>query len=461
MSHFTRRVTLPVSADELFAWHERPGAFERLTPPWQRVTVVEQSGGIRDGGRVVLELSIGPVPVRWTLAHRDYARGRQFRDVQLHGPFAVWDHRHRMEPVSAHQSILDDSIGYRLPFGVLGRIGGHRFARSELRRLFAYRHAVTAADLSRHAAFADKGTLTVAITGATGLVGSSLIPYLTTAGHTVRRLVRHGGHAKPGDARPGDIGWAPERGELDPAALDGVDAVIHLAGSPISERWSDEHKREVVESRVQGTRTIARAIAAMPRKPKVLLSASAVGFYGDTGDREADETTPAGTGFLADVARAWEAETGPAEQAGVRVVHPRFGIIVTPKGGALAKLLPPFQLGAGGKLGNGQQWMSWVALDDVLGALEHLLFTESASGAYNVTSPRPVTNEQFSHTLAHVLGRPALMTVPAFALRAMFGEMADEMLLAGQRVLPRRLEASDFRFRLPDLEAALRFELGR
>ena len=456
MPIFTRRTEFPVPVEALFAWHERPGAFERLSPPWDGVTVAERSGGIRDGARVVLNVPAGPVTTRWVIEHEGYVPNAQFRDVMRRGPFARWEHTHRFVSLGAGRSALEDVVEYDLPLGVLGQLGGGAFTRAKIRRAFDYRHAVTAADLARHATLAHRPPMHVAITGSTGLVGSALVPFLTTGGHTVRRLVRDAARAAPGD-----VLWDPTRGSIDAAALEGVDAVIHLAGEPVSERWTREHKAAILASRVQGTRLIAETIAGLARPPRVFVSTSAVGVYGDGGDQELDERSPHGRNFLAEVAEQWELAAEPARAAGIRTVHPRLGVVLSPRGGALARLLPPFQMGGGGKLGSGKQWMSWITLDDTVGAYHHLLGDESLAGPVNVTAPAPVTNAEFSHTLAHVLGRPALLTVPGFALKAMFGEMADVMLLRGQRVLPARLLQSGFTFQHPTLESALRFELGR
>jgi uncharacterized protein (TIGR01777 family) len=460
---FSKRTRIPVPSSALFDWHERQGALERLIPPWEQVEVVQRTGGIRDGARVVVSVPLAPlVRTRWLVEHRDYIEGRQFRDVQLQGPFAHWVHTHRIEPDGPDASTLEDSIDYALPLGPLGALFGGAIASAKLRRLFGYRHAVTAADLERHARFAGRGTLRIAITGSHGLIGSALVPFLTTGGHEVRRLVRPGGrHQSDGAGAAGDIPWDPAGMRLDPAALEGVDAIVHLAGEVVSERWTPEHKRAIRESRVNGTRLLAQTIAAMTRPPGVFISASAVGYYGDGGQRLLDESAPPGTDFLARVSQEWEQAARPAAERGVRVVHPRFGVVLSPAGGALAKLLPPFKLYGGGKLGSGKQWMSWVALDDVVGALHHLLFTESLAGPVNVVTPNPVTNEEFGQTLGRVLHRPAKLTVPGFVVRAMFGEMGETMLLAGQRLVPRRLLESGFRFRYPTLEEALRFELGR
>lgn len=462
MPAFLHRSRIPAPAATVFEWHKRPGAFERLTPPWSPARVVERRGGIESGAQVVVEVPVAPlVRTRWRVEHRDYIEGRQFRDVQITGPFARWEHTHRVEPEGNEASVLEDSIAYDFPLPPFGELVGGALARGQLERLFAFRHAVTAADLARHARVADRGALRVAVTGSTGLIGSALVPFLTTGGHEVHRIVRGSRPAPPGDPASGAIPWDPERGALDAARLEGFDAVIHLAGDPVSERWTSERKRAIRESRVKGTGLLARTLAGLERPPAVLVTASAVGFYGDGGDRLLDESSPAGTDFLAAVSREWEAAAAPAAERGIRVAHARFGVVLSPEGGMLGKLLPSFRLYGGGKLGSGRQWLSWIALDDAIGALHHILFTSSLSGPVNVVAPNPVTNEQFGRTLGGVLDRPSAVTVPAFAIRAMFGEMGDTVLLAGQRVASRKLLESGFPFRFPELEGALRWELGR
>ena len=452
---FTRSVTLPVSAADAFAWHERPGAFERLTPPWERVDVESHVGGIRDGARVVLRVHVGPFATRWRLEHRDYVAGRQFHDVQLAGPFASWRHRHLFRDDGPGRSVLTDDIELAPPLGGLGALAAGRTIHRRLDRLFAYRHAVTAVDLARHQPYADRAPLTVAVTGATGLIGGALTAFLTTGGHTVRRITRR-------PRAPGDIARDPAARRIDPGALDGVDAVVHLAGASVDARWTEAHKREIMHSRVDGTRLVAETIARLDRPPRVLVSGSAVGYYGSRGDEVLDERSAPGQGFLADVCRAWEAAAEPAERAGIRVVHPRLGVVLSPRGSALPKLLVPFRLGLGGKIGDGRAWMSCVALDDVVGALHFALMTESLRGPANVSLPEPVTNAEFSRSLAETLHRPAAVTVPPFAVKLALGaQQAEEMALASQRVMPRALLAAGFHFRHPTIGDALRFELGR
>ncbi|HET6817066.1 MAG TPA: TIGR01777 family oxidoreductase [Mycobacteriales bacterium] len=296
----------------------------------------------------------------------------------------------------------------------------------------------------------------VVVTGASGLIGSALVQSLRADNVDVVRLVRR--QAQAADERQ----WDPARRGLDAAHLEHADAVVHLAGAGIGDkRWSDDYKRSVVRSRVDGTMTIATTIAALPEssRPKVLLSASAVGFYGETGEEAVDESSPSGQGFLADVVRQWEAAAQPAVDAGVRVVHPRSGIVLSADGGALGKVLPIFKLGLGGRLGSGKQWMSWIALADEIAALRFLLTTDIA-GPVNVTAPEPVRNRDYTKAIAHALGRPAFAWVPPPALRAALGDFADEGVLVSQRVVPARLEEAGFVFTYADIDAALAALIG-
>jgi uncharacterized protein len=307
----------------------------------------------------------------------------------------------------------------------------------------------------------------ILVSGTSGLIGAALVHALTAkesggdgddAGGSTRviRLTR-----RPSAAGEDTVTWDPERGMVDTAMLERerIDAVVHLSGAPIARRWTRSRKREILVSRVDSTALLAHAVAALPEPPTTFISASAVGYYGDRGEALVDETSPPGTGFLAGVCQAWEAAAAPAEAAGIRVVHPRFGVVLSRGGGMLGSLLPVFRLGVGGRLGSGRQWLSWIAIDDAVGALRFLLEHESLHGAVNVTAPAAATNATFTATLGRVLRRPAIATVPARVLRWMLGAMADETLLTGQRVYPRILEAAGYPYRHPVLEEALRATL--
>lgn len=295
----------------------------------------------------------------------------------------------------------------------------------------------------------------IAISGSSGLVGSALVGALEARGHEVRRIVRRA------PERPTDIAWDIDHGTIDAARCAGVQAVVHLAGENLAQRWTSGARRRIRESRVTGTLALSRALAALDTKPRVLLSGSAVGVYGDRGDEILDESSTPGNDFLAEVCVAWEAATAPASEAGIRVVLLRSGIVLSQAGGALAKMLTPFKLGVGGHVGSGRQWISWMSVDDYPRVVNMLLANEAMAGPVNVVSPNPVTNAEFSRMLARVLGRPSIFTVPKFALELAMGDMARDTILASQRVLPRRLLESGFEFRQPTIEAALRAELTR
>ena len=301
----------------------------------------------------------------------------------------------------------------------------------------------------------DAEPLRIAVTGSNGLVGRALVPFLAGRGHEVVRLVRTAPRS------PNEIRWDPGHGRIEPDDLEGVDAVIHLAGEPISERWTAAAKTRIRESRVIGTRALAEALASLTKKPRVFLSGSAIGIYGNRGNEWLDESSSVGNDdFLARVAQEWEAAAAPAAQAGIRVIHPRLGVVLHPDGGALERLLSVFRIGAGGKIGNGEQWLSWIARTDAVSALHYLLRDDDLRGPVNVVAPNPETNAQFSKILGHAISRPSLASVPAMAVRLMLGaEMANATVLASQRVRPKALDEYGFRFQYPHLEGALRHEL--
>jgi uncharacterized protein len=299
--------------------------------------------------------------------------------------------------------------------------------------------------------------LHVAVTGAGGLIGSALTSRLRAERHRVTPLVRR-------QAGTGQIGWDPGAGRLDPADLEGVDAVVHLAGENIGARWTAARKAHIRSSRLDGTRLLSEALSSLRNPPAVMISASAIGIYGHRGDEILTEESPPGNpghDFLVQVGLGWEGAADPARAAGIRVVHSRFGLVLSRHGGVLARMLLPFRLGLGGPLGNGSQWMSWIAIDDLVSALIHLLLTGTLQGPVNVTSPEPARNRDFARALGKVLSRPALFPVPVAALHLLLGEMADSTLLASTRVMPGRLLASGFRFGHPALEPALRHVLRK
>jgi uncharacterized protein (TIGR01777 family) len=436
--------------DEVFAWYGRPGAFLRLSPPWQPMRLVSEADSLADG-RAVLAL---PGGLRWIADHRadSFDPPRRFVDTigyqglaSLPARLAVrWRHTHDFEELDGGRTRVIDRVDTPVP-------------AAALRPMFAYRHRQLADDLRAHRRAADHGlrAATVAVTGSSGLVGSALTAFLSTGGHRVIRLVR-----RPA-ADASERQWRPD--DPDPDLLAGVDAVVHLAGASIAGRFTDAHRRAIRDSRIAPTRRLAELVAQMSDGPRVLLSASAIGYYGyDRGDEMLTEDSGRGDGFLADVVADWEAATGAAEQAGVRVVQVRTGIVQSPLGGTLRLLRPLFTAGLGGRVGDGRQWLSWIGIDDLVDIYHRGLWDTGLHGPVNAVAPQPVRNADYTRTLAHVVHRPAVLPVPVLGPRLLLGDQgARELACASQRVLPARLQAAGHRFRHPELEQALRQLLGR
>ena len=327
-STFTKKTTLPVSCEELYQWHARPGALDRLLPPWEHIEVTERADSIEPGSRVILTNKVGPFRLRWVAEHTGCRPGQEFSDVQRSGPFKSWEHLHRFHS-KPNGSELEDRVEYQLPGGFWGDMLGGGYIRRKLEAMFRFRHCRTRDETMLHHRYRDQGPLHVAVTGSSGLLGREIGSLLTTGGHRLTRLVRSSPQA-------GELLWRPEDDENDLRALEGVDAVVHLAGESIAgRRWSPQVKAEIRSSRVEGTRNLALALARLSRPPRVLVSASAIGVYGDRGKEALDESAVLGDGFLAEVGRDWEEATIPAQRAGMRVVHARFGLVLSPRDGAL------------------------------------------------------------------------------------------------------------------------------
>lgn len=444
---------LPYPVEEVFAWHTRAGAFQRLNPPWRPVRVVKAPQSLRDGETVEIALPlIGPISIPWKLIHSGYRENERFIDEQVAGPFAEWRHTHHFIAENSTRCTMRDEIHFRAPWGLSV---ANPYIYKELSRLFRYRHHVLANDLELHARWKNEPRKTVLISGSSGFIGSALVAFLSTAGHKVIKLTRRG------TVDESERSWNPSVGSLDPEVFEGVDIVIHLGGvNLVGKRWSAQYKREILESRTRSSSLLCETISRLSRKPEAVILASATGLYGDTGERLVDESSPIGVGFLAETCAAWESSARDALMDSTRLVHLRIGTVLNPAGGALKKMLPPFTFGLGGALGSGNQYMSWIALEDLLGVFEHAMYTTSMRGAFNAVAPESVTNNEFTKTLGRILCRPTVMQVPAVALRGIFGEVADAALLASSRVAPTRLLESTYQFLYPRLEDALRAECG-
>jgi uncharacterized protein (TIGR01777 family) len=434
--------------DEVFAWFAAPGAAQRLTPPWSGVRFEREADDLA-GGRAVLRLPLG---ARWTAEHdpAGFVPGRQFVDEARSFPVRQltggWRHVHTFTPVGDDATLVGDEVSSFAP----GRV---------LRPVFAFRHRQLAEDLAalrRSRAWRDAQAppLTVAVTGSGGTVGQALTALLTTSGHRVVKLVRRD------PQRPDERRWDVD----DPAAdlLDGVDVVVHLAGESIAGRFDADHRRAVLDSRVGPTRKLAERVARS-RSTSALVCASAVGLYGpDRGDCALDESAEQGEGFLAEVVAAWESACEPAKEAGTRVAHIRTGVVQSAQGGMLRLLWPLFWLGLGGKVGDGGQWLAWIALDDLADIYRRAVLDDDLRGPINAVAPEPVRNAAYTKVLGDVLGRFAVLPVPKFGPRLLLGaEGADELAFASQRVVPARLQEVGHTFRYPAIRAALAHELGR
>lgn len=461
MAVFQTTSEISVSAQELFDWHCRPGAFERLAPPWESVELVV-TGGVQEGSQAELRMKLGLLRQTWIAEHSGIEPGRQFVDSQLRGPFSRWVHTHSTQPVSADSSLLMDHVEYSPPLGFAGRLLTGGLIRRRLERTFAYRHEVTAQDLAYHQAHSENPAMKIAVGGSTGLVGSALVPFLSTGGHEVVALARGKSPSRAVNSGVTCVEWNPAEGSIDAAGIEGCDAVVHLGGHNIaSGRWNDGRKRLLRDSRVDSTALLARTLAGLNEPPKVFVCASAIGFYGDRGDEVMTEDSSPGPRFISELCQAWEDATAAASEAGIRVVNLRIGVVLSPQGGALKKMLLPFKMCAGGVVGSGKQWWSWIALDDLVRAIVHSVQTESISGPVNMTSPEVVNNYEFTKTLGRVLRRPTIFPMPAFVVKAVFGEMGEELMLASTRCDAGRLVDSGFEFAYPSLEGALRHVLGR
>ena len=457
-SIFTKisRINAPVHT--VFQWHEKNGALERLIPPWDPLDVVFKSQGIQKGARAVMKIPAGPLPIKltWLAEHTRYTRNQQFQDKQLKGPFKYWVHTHTFTP-QGNACIMQDQIEYALPAYLFGPLVGNAAIRNKLERIFHYRHTTLARDLESHLAPTDQQPLTFLISGASGVVGTALIPFLTTGGHRVIRLVRN-----QETRHPDEIFWDPSQGYLDLTGTDPVDVAIHLSGENIGEgRWTPQKKKKIIESRNDSTRLIATTLARMASPPRLLLCASAIGYYGDRGDHVMTEANECGADFISGVCSDWEAGASAAVDKGIRVAFLRIGVVITPLGGALKKFLLPFRIGLGGKIGSGRQYMSWISVDDLIYAIQHIIHEETISGPVNLVTPEPVTNERFAKTLGRVLRRPARFTIPERLIKGVYGRMGREILLASTRVFPEKLIDAGFTFRYPELESALRHLLGK
>ena len=451
---FQKTAKAPVHRQRLWDWHMSPGAFERLSPEWQRLIPLNIPDSPREGATAEFALKNGPLKLKWLARIGPVESPYRFVDTQEKGPFASWKHEHKMDESASNESMLTDVVTFSLPWGLGSIPFARKRALAELERLFRFRHDRMLMDLKRFPDSLQGSGLSVLVSGSSGLVGKRLVPYLRTLGYEVRELSRRGG-------KKGIYSWDPDSGRIDAGALDGVDAVIHLAGENIAGgRWTAERKKRIMDSRVNGTRTLVQAIEASTTPPSVLVCASGVNYYA-MGPGSHGEADPMGEGFLAEVCANWEAEAMRARTTGTRVVCMRTGIVLDPLGGALGKMLPAFLAGMGGPIGSGKQGFSWIAMDDLLDLYEWSIWNPHLDGPLNAVHPEPVSQRTFSRVLASVLHRPSAIPLPESAVKLLFGQMGTETLLADLTVLPVKALELGHQFRFENLQDALSFMLGK
>ncbi|NCG42391.1 MAG: TIGR01777 family protein [Euryarchaeota archaeon] len=460
MPKFTHKKQYEASKQELWNWYNSPGAFRRIMPEWVGIKPV-QVGSLKDGEETIFKVSIGPIKRKWIARHHSVVENETFSDRMMKGPFGKWNHQHSFVG-SGNNTEIQDTIDWKLPLHILTGWTAAITVIPRMNQMFRYRSEKVANDLTQIQKTRDFPRQRVLVSGSTGMIGLQLCAFLEAAGHEVHRLLRIDSKLPADINSENVIRWNDKTGDIIKGDMNGFDSVIHLAGAGIGDkRWSQKRKDIIRNSRVIPTSNLSKILAGLDQPPKAFLSGSAIGYYGDQGTTLVDESSSKGDGFLSEICSEWEQASSVAEEAGIRVSHLRSGIVISPLGGALAKLLLPTKMGGGGPVGGGRQIQSWISLDDEIYAIHHLMMQDTSQGAYNLTSPNSVSQKVFAKKLGRVLRRPAFMPLPKFALQLMFGEMGKVLIIEGQDVKPTRLQESGFIFTHSDLENCLRNCLGR
>lgn len=433
------------------------------------MNLIDQKGGINNGAISIFRINFGPITFKWVAKHFGYIHNVQFQDKMIKGPFKKWVHTHSFIPQNSfHQCIIEDKIEYMPRFGKIGSKILEKKMQNYLNQLFLYRSRILVNDLFLEKITQEKGKR-ILISGSHGLIGSSLIPLLTSIGrHKISRLVRKVINNNNMDLLPETnkedkktIFWDPQYNKLDPYELEGFDIIIHLAGENIFGRWTDIKKQRIYDSRVGSTKLLSESLTKLSHPPSLLICASAIGYYGDRPNEYLAEDSNPGKGFLSEVCQKWEKATKEATEIGIRVVNTRFGVVLTPKGGILQKLLSPFKLGLGITIGNKDQYISWVSIEDVIKSIFYSITNTSIKGPINIVSPNPVTNLEFSDILKKIFNPKLSMSLSQNIPKLIFGEMSKEVLSTNTFVIPKKLVSTDYKFFSSDLEDSLRFLLGK
>ena len=465
MENYKHETVVNADIETTFAWFEHEGSFRRLMPPWEVAQEVRADDSLEVGSQRVFKFPAPGAPfinLKWVAEHTGYDKPNYFADTMIKGPFWKWDHDHYFKEENGITTVVDD-VTYSVPFGPLGmlvdKVLGGSLVKGRISSMFRAREFRLKRDLDNHAKFQNISRKKILIAGSSGLIGTQLVAFLDTGDHEVWRLVR-----RESDSNKNEITWNPSKGEINAKELEGFDVVIHLGGVGIGDkRWSKKRKAAIKDSRIKSTELLSKTLASLEDKPDLFMLGSAIGYYGNRGDEELDESSSCGEEgyFLSDVCSQWEGSADPAKEVGIRTVHLRTGIVISAVGGALGKMLLPAKMGGGGPIGSGKQWMSWISMDDQIYSMYHLMMSEGTSGEYNLTAPNPVRQKQFAKTLGKVLRRPAFAPLPAFMMKIMFGEMGVRLTLDSLKVLPKNLQESGYEFIHENLEDALADSLGK
>jgi len=462
---FIKRSTIPCNVNTLFDYHERSGGLERLMPPWSGMNIISQKGGIKNDAITIFRINLGkPISFKWVAKHFGYIPNRQFQDQMIKGPFKKWIHTHSFIPQGSDQCILEDKIDYELKFGKISSKIFQKNIQNFLNQVFLYRHRILVNDLYFETIGLEQGKK-ILITGSHGLIGSALIPLLSNIGkHKITCLVRSNNskYSSQSQAFKNIIFWDPAHNKLNHQELEGYDVIIHLGGENIFGRWTDIKKNKILDSRIKSTNLLSESLTKLSNPPSLLICASAIGYYGNRPNETLTEESSPAKGFLSEVCQQWENATKHASEIGIRVVNTRFGIVLTPKGGILQKLLEPFKFGVDITLGgNKDRYISWISIEDVIKSIFYSITNKAIRGAVNIVAPKPITYFEFSNILKKILNPKLSIQLNPNLTKLIFGQMSDELLYTNAYVIPEKLISTGYKFFNPELEDTLRLLLGR
>jgi len=461
MPLFAHQAKFSANKQEIWDWYNSDGAFRRIMPEWEGIKPIN-AGRLVDGDETIFKVKLGPFRQKWVARHHSVVNGESFADRMIKGPFGAWNHDHKFQSESNGTTSVIDNVEYRLPFHIFTGWSAGLTVLPRMKQMFEFRSVRVANDLKQIQLTSELPRQRILVSGSTGMIGLQLCAFFEAAGHDVHRLLR------PSTKLPTDVDsskvvvWDDLTGEILEGDMNGFDTIIHLAGAGIGDkRWSKKRLKLIRDSRIIPTKNLSKIVAGLDQPPKKVLCSSAIGYYGNRGTEILDENSPSSDDMLAELCRDWENASNAAKDAGINVIHLRTGIVISPLGGALAKLLFPAKMGAGGPVGGGKQMQSWISLDDEIYAIHHLMMKEDSKGVYNLTAPNPVSQKQFAKTLGKVLRRPAFAPLPGFVIKLLFGKMGQKLVLEGQDVRPTRLLDSGYEFTHPELESCLRSCLGK